>query len=112
MIGFKRSTMKRDTKTRTGEDMRTYVGTRDVEFIPLDWVERAAWWPGLQVFSRTVTLEFDLICRRSQSRDVYTPIQTVERLLKAAFSDVVPFESIDLNDHLVHGNAVAQLVER
>jgi len=89
--------------------MRTYVGTRDVEFIPLDWVERAAWWPSLQVFSRTVTLEFDLVCRRMQSRDVYTSIEGVERLLKAAFSDIVPFESIDLNDTLIQGNAVAQL---
>jgi len=28
-----------------------------VEFIPADWLERAAWWPGLVVYSRPVLIE-------------------------------------------------------
>jgi hypothetical protein len=34
-----------------------------VEFIPAEWLERAAWWPGLVVYSRPITVE-----RRAQTR--------------------------------------------
>ena len=36
-----------------------------VEFIPADWLERAAWWPGLTVYSRPVAIERRIRTRRA-----------------------------------------------
>jgi hypothetical protein len=36
-----------------------------VEFIPADWVERAAFWPGLVVFSRPIAVERRVYTRRA-----------------------------------------------
>ena len=36
-----------------------------VEFIPADWVERAAFWPGLVVYSRPIAIERRLFTRRA-----------------------------------------------
>jgi len=88
---------------------------REVEFIPADWLDRAAWWPGLQVYSRPVRIPVDVACpQRRRSDRVYTVtrVYVIERLLKATFCE--PFESVDLNklEGLIHGNAVAQSVER
>jgi hypothetical protein len=51
----------------------------EVEFIPAEWVERAAWSPGLRVFSRPITVERRVDCRRKS--DVEQLLQT---LLRAA----------------------------
>jgi len=95
---------------------------REVEFTPADWLDRAAWWPGLQVYSRPVRIPVDVACpQRRRSDRVYTDVtrvDVIERLLKAAFCE--PFESVDLDklEELIqsvepeHGNAVAQSVER
>ena len=39
-----------------------------IEFIPADWLERAAWWPGLVVYSRPVTVERRQQVRRASDR--------------------------------------------
>ena len=44
-----------------------------IEFIPADWLERAAWTPGLVVYSRPITVE-----RRVNERDY-----SIERLLRS-----------------------------
>jgi hypothetical protein len=36
-----------------------------IEFIPLDWVERAAWWPGLVTYSRPLAIERRIRTRRA-----------------------------------------------
>jgi hypothetical protein len=36
-----------------------------VEFIPADWLERAAFWPGLTVYSRPVQIERRIQTRRA-----------------------------------------------
>ena len=36
-----------------------------VEFIPAEWVERAAFWPGLVVYSRPVAVERRVYTRRA-----------------------------------------------
>ena len=36
-----------------------------VEFIPAEWVERAAFWPGLVVYSRPVAIERRVHTRRA-----------------------------------------------
>jgi hypothetical protein len=36
-----------------------------VEFIPAEWVERAAFWPGLVVYSRPVAIERRVRTRRA-----------------------------------------------
>jgi len=36
-----------------------------VEFIPADWLERAAFWPGLMVYSRPVQIERRIQTRRA-----------------------------------------------
>jgi hypothetical protein len=36
-----------------------------VEFIPADWLERAACWPGLTVYSRPVAVERRVRTRRT-----------------------------------------------
>jgi hypothetical protein len=59
----------------------------EIEFIPADWVERAASCPGLQVRSRTVSVPIDVDCpqRRKTDRGVPTmAIDEIERLLRAA----------------------------
>ena len=49
-----------------------------VEFIPADWLERAAWWPGLTVYSRPVAIERRIRTRRTAD---------VELLLRSLLSD-------------------------
>jgi hypothetical protein len=49
-----------------------------VDFIPADWVERAAWWPGLTVYSRPVAVERRVRTRRTAD---------VELLLRSLLSD-------------------------
>ncbi len=74
---------------------------REIEFIPTDWVERAACWPGLQVYSRPIRVPIDVLCpqRRKDDPGVLTlAIDEIERLLQAAFSEE-PFESINLEDY-------------
>lgn len=36
-----------------------------VEFIPAEWVERAAFWPGLVVYSRPISIERRVHTRRA-----------------------------------------------
>ena len=36
-----------------------------VEFIPAEWVERAAFWPGLLVYSRPIAIEQRVYTRRA-----------------------------------------------
>lgn len=36
-----------------------------VEFIPAEWVERAAFWPGLVVYSRPISIERRVYTRRA-----------------------------------------------
>jgi len=36
-----------------------------VEFIPSDWLERAAWWPGLMVYSRPLVIDRRIRTRRT-----------------------------------------------
>jgi len=49
-----------------------------VEFIPADWLERAAWWPGLMVYSRPVQIE-----RRVRTRRVDDVASLLQSLLSA-----------------------------
>ncbi len=49
-----------------------------VDFIPADWVERAACWPGLMVYSRPVAVERRVRTRRTAD---------VELLLRSLLSD-------------------------
>lgn len=90
---------------------------REVDFIPADWVGRAAWWPGLQVHSQLVRVPVDP-CRRKTDFVVTTPVDVIERLLREAFDE--PFQSVDLDEiqTLLNSletperrNAVAQLAE-
>jgi len=78
---------------------------REVEFIPLDWLDRAAWWPGLTVFSRPVKVPYHASCRRQATRRAedsvvsITPVDEIERLLRAALlpdTPSEPFQSIDV----------------
>jgi len=48
-----------------------------VEFIPAEWVERAAFWPGLVVYSRPVAIERRVRTRRAAD---------VESLLRSLLS--------------------------
>jgi len=60
---------------------------REIEFIPADWVDRAAAWPGLQVHSRPVSVPIDADCpqRRKTDRGEPTlPVDEIEQLLQAA----------------------------
>lgn len=50
-----------------------------VEFIPLDWIERACAWPGLVVYSRPVVIE-----RRSVIRRVGDGVEKLLRTLLEA----------------------------
>lgn len=98
---------------------------REVEFIPTDWVARAAWWPGLQVYSRPVRIPVD--CSRRRKTDVtgatgiFTPVDEIERVLRETLLGETdkPFESIILDDVKtllaevpIQRNTVAQLAER
>lgn len=99
---------------------------REVDFIPADWVERAAWWPGLQVHSRRVRVPVDPCPKRRKTDFVATtPVDVIEHLLQAALLDKPVFESIDLDevealldsldtpeDTPDHRNTVAQSAER
>lgn len=49
---------------------------REIEFIPAEWVERAAYWPGLQVHSRTIRVPADCPQRRKGDS-----VDKIERLL-------------------------------
>ena len=49
-----------------------------IEFIPANWLERAAWWPGLTVYSRPVQIERRTVVRRACDR--------VEDLLRSLLS--------------------------
>lgn len=87
---------------------------REIEFIPTDWVERAAWWPGLQVYSRPVKVFIHDHPLRRKTDQVWTPtpIDVVERLLREAFQpeqqaqpeqpvqqkQPEPFQSIDFGE--------------
>jgi len=51
---------------------------REIEFIPADWVERAAYWPGLQVHSRTIRVPADCPQRRKGDS---TTVDKIEQLL-------------------------------
>jgi len=53
---------------------------REVEFIPADWVSRAAFWPGLEVLSRPVSIPVGTVCPQRRKTDRDTPISTVEQL--------------------------------
>lgn len=85
------------------------VEYREVEFIPLDWLDRAAWWPGLVVYSRPVKVPAFADCRRQTIRreadreDHFreTPVEVIEQLLKETLlpdpsESIEPFQSIDL----------------
>jgi hypothetical protein len=48
-----------------------------VEFIPANWLEQAAWWPGLVVYSRPVLVERRVRTRRADD---------VELLLRSLLS--------------------------
>jgi hypothetical protein len=89
----------------------TTVEYCEVEFIPLDWVERAAWWPGLQVYSRPVKVPvYDHPMRRKTDQIwTPTPIDVIARLLREAFQpeqpvqqkqqkQSEPFQSIELGE--------------
>jgi len=41
----------------------------EIAFIPADWLERAAFWPGLQVHSRTVSVPIDVDCPQRRKTD-------------------------------------------
>lgn len=58
-----------------------YQESKEVEFIPTNWMERAAGWPGLQVYSRPVCMLFNMPCRQNQPMN----LNTIERLIRAAF---------------------------
>ena len=93
---------------------------REVDFIPADWVGRAAWWPGLQVYSRRVRVPVDPCPKRRKTDFVATtPVDVIERLLRETFDE--PFQPVDLDEvqTLLNSletperrNAVAQLAER
>lgn len=68
---------------------------REVDFIPADWVERAAWWPGLQVYSQLIRVPVNP-CRRETDFVVTTLVDVVERLLQEVFDE--PFQSVDLDE--------------
>lgn len=74
---------------------------RETNFIPADWVERAAWWPGLQVYSRPICIPVDASHperRKTDPGSLTLADDEIERLLQAAlFPDESPFESVDLN---------------
>jgi len=56
------------------------MNTREVEFIPLDWIDRAAWWPGLQVFSHPVRIPIDI----GDSLRYTTDMNAIECLIREA----------------------------
>lgn len=96
---------------------------REVEFISADWMDRAAWWPGLQVHSRPIQVPILDHPLRRKTDEVFvastTSADVIERLLREAFllplplQAPEPFQSIELeNIQSTHGNAVAQLAER
>jgi hypothetical protein len=49
-----------------------------IEFVPADWLERAAWWPGLIVYRRPVEVERRVRTRRAAD---------VEMLLRSLLSE-------------------------
>ena len=70
---------------------------REVDFIPADWVGRAAWWPGLQVYSQLIRVPVDSRPRRRETDfAVTTLVDVIERLLREAFDE--PFQSVDLDE--------------
>ncbi len=66
---------------------------RVVEFIPTEWVERALWWPGLQVYSRPVRVPVDAGVNACVLKRRKT--DAVEQLLRDALLPDEPFQSID-----------------
>ena len=95
---------------------------REVDFISTNWVERAAWWPGLQVHSQRIRVPVDVACPQRRKTDfvITTSVDTIERLLQEALFPE-PFQSVDLDevetllnslDAPERRNAVAQTVER
>ncbi len=63
------------------------VKYREIEFIPADWVERAAFWPGLQVHSRTVSVPVDTGCpqrRKTDRGELTLTTDEIEQLLRVA----------------------------
>jgi len=98
---------------------------REIEFISADWVARAAWWPGLQVYSRPVRIPVDCSRRRktdaTDATGIFTPVDKIERVLRETLLRETdePFESIILDDVKtllaevsIQRNTVAQLAER
>lgn len=88
------------------------IECHEVEFISTKWVERAACWPGLQVRSRPI-----MVLDHPFRRKTDPGIGIIERLLREALlpSPQVSesLQSIEPeNIQPIHGNAVAQLVER
>ena len=96
-----------------------------VEFIPIDWVIRAAWWLGLQVYSRPVRIPVDCLQRRktdtTDTTGIFTPVDEIERALRETLLEEAdkPFESVILDDIEtllaevpIQRNTVAQLAER
>lgn len=77
---------------------------REVEFIPAHWLELAAWHKGLVVYSFPVKVPHYEPCRRQATRRAedrvvsITPVEEIERLLRAALLPDAPFESIDLKN--------------
>ncbi len=41
-----------------------------IEYIPVGWLERAAWWPGLVVYSRPLAIERRIRTRRTADVDL------------------------------------------
>ena len=87
------------------------TGCHEVEFIPIDWIDRAACWLGLQVYSRPIKVPDHPLRRKTDTG--------IERLLRETLlppetpETPEPFQSIELeNIQPIHGNAVAQLAER
>jgi len=99
---------------------------REVDFIPANWMEIAAWWPGLQIHSRRIRVPVDPCPKRRKTDFVATtPVNVIERSLREALLDEPMFEPIDPDeveallvsldapeDAPDHLNTVTQLVER
>lgn len=76
------------------------VEYREVDFIPTDWVERAAWWPGLQVHSRPVRVPVNVPCPQRRKTNLViatTSVDVIEQLLQEALL-LEPFQSVDLDE--------------
>lgn len=65
---------------------------REIEFISADWMNRAACWPGLQVYSRPVRVPI-VDCPQRRKTDIGSAILTVDEIEPLPGAD--PLNSVE-----------------